>query len=194
MIERHHENLHKKISEQKNQYKVPMKFMMDYLKEKNIDTSLILESDAAEMATFKTIESEPNVLRKTLEHEIRAAYLTNSIRLLEEQHKRALREQLTKLENKIRIYTTECIRVAQKSLIDDWRFIFVQLESFKLKEQELEKENMNLQQMLRMAESRVTEVAIWAKADEAAHDEFTDQLIEDGIDEDDLIQVSLDVE
>jgi len=84
MIERHHENLHKKISEQKNQYKVPMKFMMDYLKEKNIDTSLILESDAAEMATFRTIESEPNVLRKTLEHEIRAAYLTNSIRLLEE--------------------------------------------------------------------------------------------------------------
>ena len=84
--------------------------------------------------------------------------------------------------------------MAQKSLIDDWRFIFVQLESFKLKEQELEKENMNLQQMLRMAESRVTEVAIWAKADEAAHDEFTDQLIEDGIDEDDLIQVSLDVE
>ena len=34
MLEQHYENLHKKMQEDKNQYKVPMKFMIDYLKEK----------------------------------------------------------------------------------------------------------------------------------------------------------------
>ena len=47
--------------------------------------------------------------------------------------------------------------------------------------------------MVRMQEAKVNEVATWAKADEMIHDEFTDKLIEEGIDEDELIQVSLDV-
>lgn len=89
-----------------------MKFMVEYLKKKCIDTSLILETDNMDLAAHKTIENEPNVMRKSLEHQIRAAYLSETIKILEEQNKRALREQLTRLENKIRAYATECIRDA----------------------------------------------------------------------------------
>lgn len=63
MIEKHHEYLHKRLSQQKDQFKVPMKFMVEYLKKKRIDTNIILETDDMDQARHKTIENEPNVMK-----------------------------------------------------------------------------------------------------------------------------------
>ena len=54
-------------------------------------------------------------------------------------------------------------------LVDDWRFLFVQLESYKDKEQELYQENVKLQNLVRMQELRANEVTTWAKSDELIH-------------------------
>ena len=86
--------------------------MVEYLKKKCIDTNLVLETDDMDQARHKTIENEPNVMRKSLEHQVRVAYLSETIKILEEQNRRSLREQLTRLEDKIRAYATECIRDA----------------------------------------------------------------------------------
>ena len=68
MVNRHHELLHKKMKEEKGQVKVPMKFIVQFLKDKKINTDVLLDSNQDTMNMSKTIENESNanVLKKSI--------------------------------------------------------------------------------------------------------------------------------
>lgn len=81
MLEQHHEQLHKKLQEEKGQFKIPMKFMVDFLSHKSIDTNVILQPDnAPAVQSSVQFEQEPNLIKNSLMFQIRTAYLTSRLK------------------------------------------------------------------------------------------------------------------